>query len=796
MNIGFFTDGYLPQQDGVVTSVLESVRELERRGHTVTIVAPKFPGYTDRNKNVIRLTSFKINTLPEIRLALNLPDRGMRKIMSMDFDIIHGHAGGPVTLIGWELARVKKIPMIMTYHTMWSRYTHYFMRGKVIKPKMMEQVTKIFSNRIDHIVAPTRRVERDLKSYGVKRPISVIPSGIDVESFRSAPHGFLRKLIKNDKDPIVLFVGRLGREKSVDHLISSFRHVILEIPSARLVIVGDGVDRKKLEQMAKKLKVDKSVIFAGKINNFKMHLVYKDASVFAFASRTETQGLVVWEALASGVPVVAVDDPAYECVKDGVNGYLVKGGVSDFANKITSILKDSELHEKMSIAASESVEKYSVTETVNSLENIYFDLLEEHNKESVRQISVTNERAENAFIINSAFWATILLVRTATLLFHQGYMYPTINILGQSFFHSEIGIFLLLLAMSQVVNRRKPGFFTLILFGAATALIIDEVWAVLLGHATIRDYWSAFNLMPIITAGVVSGLFTTTNLDERPQFYINTREQKHENPEKPKVSVVIPAYNEGQFIAPTLKSLLNQSYKNFEIIVVDNNSTDDTRQVAAHFGARVVLERKKGVAAARQAGFLSARGEIIASTDADSVVPENWLSKIVDKYDHEDIVGLAGVNNLYSGAVAARAFGRFLFMAFWSIDRLVSGGWNMAGFNMSVRKDAFLKIGGFDPDLKMGEDIDLSKKLRTVGKIGIDPSLVVYSSGRRFSKGFIAGVSSYAPWWISKVLLKRDKPFEFKDVRNEKPGQDDSSYFTAAIMIVALAAIFYFASLI
>src|SRR3989344_5529821 len=143
MRIGFFTDGFLPQPNGVATSVFESAKELERRGHEVIIVAPRFPGFFDDNPNVIRLTSVRVVKQPETRLALHLPDKSLRRVMSMDFDIIHGHSGGPVTLIGWEIARAKKIPFVVTYHTLWNRYTHYILKGKVVTPKMVEKVTKI-----------------------------------------------------------------------------------------------------------------------------------------------------------------------------------------------------------------------------------------------------------------------------------------------------------------------------------------------------------------------------------------------------------------------------------------------------------------------------------------------------------------------------------------------------------------------------------------------------------------------------------------------------------------------------
>ncbi len=794
MRIGFFTDGFLPQPHGVTTSVLESAKELERRGHEVYIIAPKYPGYVDRNKKVIRLTSLKVHKTPETRISLNLPDKALRKIMSMDFDIIHGHSGGPTTLLGWEVARAKKIPFVVTYHTLWNRYTHYFLKGKVVGPRVMERATKIFGNQTDFLIAPTGRVEKELRSYGVKKPVEVVPSGIDVEAFKNEEKGFLREKIKNQKDPIILFVGRLGREKSVDFLIRSFKYVHDNLPSTQFVIVGDGVDRKKLENLASKLKVLSNIHFLGHIDMSLMRKVYKDAEVFVFSSTTETQGLVVPEALASGVPVVAVDDPAFECIESGKNGYLVEKDPKEFALKTLSILENKDLRKQMGQYAFESAQTFSVKNTVDSLENVYFEVLDKYNKESVGKIMGSNARGERAFLVNISFFLTVISSRLLSLFFHTQ-TYPQVILGNQIFPHASFGLFLILIFLALLVRKRTPGFFPLAILGVGIGLIANEAWSLLSYHTNYLDYWNPLNLIPILAAGILPIILFNTRTKDRPKFYISTRELKHENPENPKVSVVVPAYNESEFIEPTLKSLLNQTYKNFEIIVVDNNSTDNTGEVARRFGAKVLREHVAGVSATRQAGFFAAKGEIIVSTDADTVVPENWIARIVEEYEkNKNLSGFGGLNLLYSGPLTARTAGRFISPLFWRFDKLVAGGWNLIGFNMSARKSAFLKIGGFDPTLKMGEDIDLSQKLRKVGEVKIDTGLLVYSSGRRYSSGLLTGLMSYVPFWISKILLKQDKPFEFKAVRTEKLPSGKFALLPLGILIVFLATLFYVAN--
>lgn len=789
MRIGFFTDGFLPQLDGVSTSVFESAKEFERRGHEVWIIAPAYPGYVDKNLNVIRLASLKVRSQPEIRMALHLPDKSLRRILKMDFDVIHGHAGGPITLIGWEIAKSKNIPFVVTYHTLWNRYTHYFLKGKVITPKMMERATKIFGNQIDFLIAPTNRVLEELRSYGVKRPIKVVPSGIDIEKFKKGRKGFLRTKLNLKKEPILLFVGRLGREKSVDFLIKSFKHVFTKTPQARLVIVGEGVDRKKLQRQAARLGVSKNVHFLGKIDNSLMPGVYHDADVFVFSSTTETQGLVVLEALASGIPVVAVDDPAYECVEDGKNGYLVKKEPKEFARKILSIINNKDIQARMSEYAKKSAEKFSVKSTAEQLESVYYELLEKHNKESVERLMKQNERGEQLYVLFVSFFTAILLTRFFTLL--SGMLaYPKFILGGSAFYHSQVALIFLLLVVSVFIKRRKIGLFQVLLAGASTGLIVDELWSIIGRHETIGDYWSPFNLVPIFAVSLFPIIFARFRKKTKPELYIGLREQKHINRENPKITVVIPAYNEENFIGATLKSLVNQTYKDFELIVVDNNSTDKTAEIAQKYGARVILEKQKGVAAARNSGFKEARGEIIACTDSDSIAPQTWVERIVSEFERDkSLISFGGLAYLYSGPVTARAGARYLFPAFWVVDRILSGGWNLSGFNMAVRRDAFLKIGGFNTTLSMGEDIDLAKRLREIGKVFVDINSTVFVSGRRYRNGLFAGIMAYAPSWFTRVILRQDKIFEFPSIRTEKARSSQS--FVSIALIVGVLSLFF-----
>ncbi len=382
MKIGFFTEGYYPQLNGVAVSVDECAKALERRGHEVYIVAPKYPGVKDK-KRVIRITSIKYPENPEIRLATFLPSKSLLQASKIDFDIIHGHSGGPLTLLGWEIARLKRVPFLVTYHTLWNSYLHYILKGKIIKPKMVEVASRIFGNLCDTIVVPTQKVKEELISYGVEKPIKVIPNGIDLSRFQNGDRKWLSSRFAFDpQSKVVLYVGRLGKEKSVDYLLRAFKK-LQEISTEKvlLVIVGDGVEKSRLKELAKKLRIHQSVIFTGGIDNAFLPHVYASADVFVFASRTETQGMVIIEAMAAGLPVVTVYDDAYtDMVKDGINGFLVKGSPSKFAEFVNKILTDASLREKFSQKAQEEVKKYAIDAIAEQLEILYKELRAKNSK--------------------------------------------------------------------------------------------------------------------------------------------------------------------------------------------------------------------------------------------------------------------------------------------------------------------------------------------------------------------------------------------------------------------------------
>ncbi len=377
MKIGVFTDAYLPQVNGVTTSILMYVKELEKRGHEVSIITAKHGNYKDKRKNIYRLTSFKISNKTDVSVAMHIPEPILVKILRKNFDVIHGHSGGPVTMLGWEISQLKNTPYVFTYHTMWPLYSHYVLRGKFKIKQILKFLSRVSSNNSDAVVVPTKKISNALISYGVDKPIQVIPTGIDLEAFKNVKKGYLRKQYAIGKEQkIILCVGRLAKEKSQDFIIQSFKEVHKRYPDAILCLVGDGPKRDEYEKHVKKFHLTGKVIFTGTIPLSEMPKVYADADLFVFASKTETQGLVVMEALASGVAVIAVDDAVYDdLIKNNSNGILTLKNKAAFAAEIIHLLENDTARNKISKQAKITAQKFSIETTVNQMEKIYLHLI-------------------------------------------------------------------------------------------------------------------------------------------------------------------------------------------------------------------------------------------------------------------------------------------------------------------------------------------------------------------------------------------------------------------------------------
>ncbi len=376
LRIGIFTDTYAPQVNGVAVSLQLVVNGLREAGHEVTVFAPRFPGYKDEEPKVYRIPSLKYLNKPPIYVAVPGTPRTTWSLGRSHFDVLHTHSPLTVGLLAYLTASVRSLPLIYTYHTSITDYTHYV---KVIgETHVMRYAARWFStastNLGDQIVVPSPKFERLLLSQKVKRPIHVIPNGIDLARFyKNKPSSlFHNRLGLNPDSPILLFVGRLDPEKNLDFLVDAFARVSSRFSSARLVFAGDGSSRAHLEAKAAASGVGQRIHFLGMVNRADLPDLLHEAALFLSASTTEVHPISMIEAIAAGLPVVAVQDEAFEgMAEDGINGRIVPSNLESFSDAICALLSDRARLEAFGKRSVEFSRKFSIEAQVKSLVNLY-----------------------------------------------------------------------------------------------------------------------------------------------------------------------------------------------------------------------------------------------------------------------------------------------------------------------------------------------------------------------------------------------------------------------------------------
>jgi 1,2-diacylglycerol 3-alpha-glucosyltransferase len=309
MHVGLFTECYRPIQNGVVASVDALACELRAGGHEVTCVTPRMPNYREVQEFVVRVPSLPLPIRTAYRLTIPFVagERGWRALERLS--IVHTHSAFVTGWMGLRLARRLRVPLVFTYHTQLEEYAHYVPFDARATRSAAAHLTRTYANAADAVVVPTAAMEARLRALGVTARIAVVPSGIDLGQFAGGRRDeALRVRFGVPADAaMVLSVGRLGREKNVELTLAAFAQ--LGPQPARLVLVGDGAQREALERRAEQLGIAARTTFAGEFPRESLPGVYASADAFLFTSTSETQGLVLVEALAAGLPVVAVDTP-------------------------------------------------------------------------------------------------------------------------------------------------------------------------------------------------------------------------------------------------------------------------------------------------------------------------------------------------------------------------------------------------------------------------------------------------------------------------------------------------------
>lgn len=378
MNILMLSDVYFPRVNGVSTSMQTFCRELVRLGHRVTIVAPDYGiAEPDSEFEIIRLPARRIFFDPEDRLIRKSAVRTIvDELACRTWDVIHIHTPFRAHQIGVALAKRTGRPTVESYHTYFEEYVANYLPW--FPPRLMRFFVRRFSRKlcesVDHLIVPTNEMAAVLKGYGIATPATVVPTGIRLEEFARGnakrfrdAHGFTAAA------PLLLTVSRLAIEKNIDFLLEVARALKAEALDFTFVIAGEGPDAPRLKRLAASLGLEERVRFLGNLDRDSTLLdCYSAADVFVFASSTETQGLVLIEAMACGAPIVSTAVMGTATVLRGARSALISEEKVDvFAALVARLLRSPDERKALSAAGPFDAEKWSAGALMRKVVTMY-----------------------------------------------------------------------------------------------------------------------------------------------------------------------------------------------------------------------------------------------------------------------------------------------------------------------------------------------------------------------------------------------------------------------------------------
>ena len=384
MRIGIFSECYHPVLNGVVISIDTFKDELEKRGHKFFIFTTQCPGNNEQNPHIKRFPCMipfppKGGRYPISWPRLARVEAG--KISHLNLDLIHSQHLLGLGHLGLKIGKVLRIPTILTYHTLLAEYTHYVpLFGSLVRAYLISQSRQI-SNQYDQIVTPSPSMKKILRDYGVRRPIEAIPTGVNVNDFQKP---ISRKELESkwqipQKAKLLLYVSRIAREKNVDFLLEAVRQLTGKRKDFYLLLIGGGPELEEFRKMVAGWRLEKRIVFTDMLPKKETNRYYGAADIFVFPSITETQGIVITEAMAAGIPAVAINimGPS-DLIQDGVDGFLVPLKLEPFRAKIEGLLDDESLRQKMGKKARQNAQKFSVETSADKMEGLYEKVSSNH----------------------------------------------------------------------------------------------------------------------------------------------------------------------------------------------------------------------------------------------------------------------------------------------------------------------------------------------------------------------------------------------------------------------------------
>lgn len=381
MRIGLFSDTYPPFINGVSTSVLMLKQGLEKLGHEVYVVTINSESFCYKEEeNILKVPGIPCGIF-DYRISGVYPLKALKIIKKWNLDVIHTHTEFSIGTFARLISKQYNIPLVHTYHTMYEEYIYYITKGYFSKAskKLVEYLTLFLCDKlVEELIVPTKKTYDLFKEkYKVKRDVNIIPTGIDVsrfykENIDEEKVNELRHDLKLSRFNFnILYVGRIAKEKSIDFLINNFKDIVKKIPRAKLIIVGDGPDMKELIDLVVKNKLNRNCLFTGKVPWNEVPLYYMLSSVFVTASKSETQGLTVIEAMAASKPVVAINDESFSLVIESYKDGILFNDDKEYKDAIYMLYKDRKLRDKISLEARKTANNYSDLSYAKNVLEVY-----------------------------------------------------------------------------------------------------------------------------------------------------------------------------------------------------------------------------------------------------------------------------------------------------------------------------------------------------------------------------------------------------------------------------------------
>ncbi|HAV11122.1 MAG TPA: hypothetical protein DCX32_01065 [Candidatus Moranbacteria bacterium] len=379
MRIAIFTNNYLPNPFGVSTSIEAFRTDFEKLGHSVYVFAPQMAGYADQNPNVFRYPSFDFKYKISFPLAIPFSRKIDKILDKLEIDIIHSQHPNLLGDAAKKWAKKKNVPLVFTWHTLYDQYTHFaspFIPRKLAAWWTIGNAVS-YANRSDFVVTPTSSVEKIIRGWGVNNGnISSIPTGVDTEKFDKADKDIVRKKygIADDKT-VLTIVSRFTEEKNIKFLFEAVSSVLRKRKDVVFLAKGNGNLLSEMGAYVSNEGLGGKVVFASEDD--RKEDVFAAGDIFVYASKSETQGMVISEALYTGLPIVAVSATGVsDQVMDGASGFLVSENQEEFSKALEKLIDDKDLRAKFSENAKKIArENYTSSICAERMLKVYENLI-------------------------------------------------------------------------------------------------------------------------------------------------------------------------------------------------------------------------------------------------------------------------------------------------------------------------------------------------------------------------------------------------------------------------------------